>query len=67
MRRDRSLIFDELWRVPASASAWVVDHSSAAVEVRGSQLAPRAIGLAAGRVAALLELQGMTAGERCIV
>src|ERR1700685_503003 len=67
MRRDHDLIFDQLWKASRSATPWIVDHGSTAVEVYDGQVMPQAIAMAAGRAASLFEAQGTRAGDRCVV
>jgi acyl-coenzyme A synthetase/AMP-(fatty) acid ligase len=65
--RDRSLIFDQLWKASPSAPRWIVDHGSAAVRVDDDQVTQRAVALAAGRAASMFESQGTRVGDRCVV
>ncbi|MDQ2816061.1 MAG: acyl--CoA ligase [Actinomycetota bacterium] len=65
--RDRSLIFDQLWRAPADGLPWVFDRGSAAVPLKDGQVELREVATAAGRAAALFQAQGTRAGDRCIV
>lgn len=67
MRRDHSLIFDQLWATASDVRPWVVDHESDAVRVSDGQVSPLEIATASGRAASLFESQGMKAGDRCVV
>lgn len=67
MRRDRSLIFEQLQRATGNDRSWIVDHEPVAVPAAAGQVSPTSIAEAAGRAAALFESQGMTVGDRCVV
>ena len=67
LRRDHSLIFEQLWQPVADTRPWVFDHDTAAVDLRHGQASRLEIAKAAGRAATLFEAQGTRVGDRCVV
>lgn len=62
--RDRSLIFDQLWKT-STASPWVLDHDSDILEVVDHEVHPHEVAAVAGKLAAELSASGIDVGDRC--